>query len=863
MEKIILVDGNNLVFRSYYATAYNGNFMKNSKGFPTNALFGFANMINKIVLEEKPTYMIVAFDKGKTFRHEKYKDYKAGRSETPEELKQQMPICKELLTYMGIKYYECDNYEADDIIGTFAKFCDDDERFIGTIISSDRDLLQLISKDVDMKLLKQKDYIRYNEKTFMDDYGIEPKKIIDLKALMGDSSDNIPGVAGIGEKTALKLLVEHDSLDGVYANLDSLTPKMREKLINDKENAYMSYELATINKNIPMDINLEDVKLKEKNHEELNKLYEELEFFSFLSKDETRVKEELKEAVIINNVDDIKLEKEASIYLEILGTNYHISKVLGVGIYNEDTSFFIPAYLIKQAFPKIKDYIKYTYDLKKVYVALKWMGLELENVDFDVMIAAYLLDYNVKDDISYLSNMLGYNIPFYENVYMKTKTKFEEPSETVIAKNCVAKAKFIYEAVEEMKMKLEKEELHELFYDIEMPLATVLGNMEYEGVYVDREALKAMGEEMAIKLELLEQGIYNDAGCTFNIASPKQLGEILFEKLNLQASKKSKNGYSTSVEVLEKIKDSHPIVEKILSYRLVSKLYTTYVEGLTNFILEDGKIHTIYTQTLTRTGRLSSIEPNLQNIPVRNEYGKSIRKVFVPSDDSIIISGDYSQIELRILAHMANVETMIEAFKKDEDIHTHTASEIFKTDEKLVTSNMRRIAKAVNFGIVYGISSYGLSENVGITTREAKDFIDNYLDTYPGIKAYMETTISKAHELGYVKTLFGRKRTIEELNNKNYMIRQTGERIALNTPIQGTSADIIKKAMVLVAREFEKRNLKSKMIIQVHDELVFDTKKDEKEELIEIITNIMEHILDLKVPLKIDVEYGDNWYQAK
>ena len=863
MEKIILVDGNNLVFRSYYATAYNGNFMKNSKGFPTNALFGFANMINKIILEEKPTYMIVAFDKGKTFRHEKYKDYKAGRIETPDELKKQMPICKELLTYMGIKYYECDNYEADDIIGTFANFCDKDPNFIGTIISSDRDLLQLISPDVDMKLLKQKDYIRYNEKTFFEDYKIEPKKIIDLKSLMGDSSDNIPGVAGIGEKTALKLLVEYGTLDGIYENLDKLTPKMREKLEQDKENAYMSYDLATINKNVPMEINLEDVKLKEKDHEKLNKLYEELEFFSFLTKENKRVEKPLEDVKIIENIEDINLTSDASIYLEILGTNYHTSKVLGLGIYNDTTNFFIPNYLIKQAFPKIKDYIKYTYDLKKLYVALRWMNITDYKIDFDVMVAAYLLDYNVKDDIAYLGNTLGYSIPFYENVYMKTKTKFEEPSMEEIAHNCVLKARFIYEIVPTLKEKIKTEQLEELFYEIEMPLITVLGDMEYDGVYVDKDALESMGEEMKIKLELLEQDIYNDAGCTFNIASPKQLGDILFEKLKLPASKKSKTGYSTSVEVLEKLKDQHPIINKLLSYRLISKLYTTYVEGLKTFILHDGKIHTIYTQTLTRTGRLSSIEPNLQNIPIRNEYGKLIRKVFVPSPNSIIISGDYSQIELRILAHMANVETMIEAFKNDEDIHTHTASEIFKTDEKLVTSNMRRIAKAVNFGIIYGISSYGLSENVGITTKEAKEFIDNYLDSYPGIRNYMESTILKAHNLGYVKTLFGRKRVIDELNNKNYMIRQSGERIALNTPIQGTSADIIKKAMVLVSKEFKKRNLKSKMIIQVHDELVFDTLKEEKDEVINVITDIMEHVIDLNVPLKIDVEYGDNWYQAK
>jgi DNA polymerase-1 len=862
MEKILLVDGNNLVFRSYFATAYTGNLMKNKKGFPTNAIYGFVNMINKIITEEKPTYMIVAFDKGKTFRHEKYTEYKAGRNATPEELKMQMPICKEILTLMGIKYYECDNYEADDILGTFSSMCVKDPNFIGTIISSDKDLLQLITKEVDMKLLKQKDYIRYNEVTFKEDYGIEPINIIDLKALMGDASDNIPGVSGIGEKTALKLLQEHKTLDGVYKALDTYTPKMKEKLIKDKENAYMSYDLATIVKDVPLNLTLEDAKIGKINQEELNKKYEELEFFSFLSKQ--KEKPQLKEVTILKDANEINLTKPASIYLEILGTNYHTSKVLGVGIYNEETSFFIPAYLIKQAFDKIKDHIKYTYDLKKLYVALKWMNIEIKEPLFDTQLAAYLLDYNVKDDIAYLAGILGYQLPFYENVYMETKTKPKEPPIEEIAKNCVAKAKFIYEVKDNLKEKIKEEDMEKLLYEIEEPLSLVLGDMEVDGVYVNQETLNKMGVEMNEKLQTLTEEIYTLAGTTFNIASPKQLGEILFEKLELKGGKKSKTGvFSTSVEILEKLKGKHPIIEKILEYRLLSKLYTTYIEGLKQYILEDGKIHTIYTQALTRTGRLSSIEPNLQNIPIRNEYGKQIRKAFVPSENSIIISGDYSQIELRILSHMANVETMIEAFKKEEDIHTATASKIFKIKEEEVTKNQRRIAKAVNFGIIYGISSYGLSENIGISVSEAKTFIENYLETYPGIKDYMESQKKKAYELGYVKTLFGRKRIIEELQNKNYMIRSSGERIALNTPIQGTSADIIKLAMVKVKEEMKKRNLKSKMIIQVHDELVFDCLKEEKEEVISLLRQTMEHIVSLNVPLKIDVEEGTNWYEAK
>ena len=864
MEKIILVDGNNLVFRSYYATAYNGNFMKNSKGFPTNALFGFANMINKIVLEEKPTYMIVAFDKGKTFRHAKYPEYKAGRSETPEELKVQMPLAKELLTHMGIKYFECDNYEADDIIGTFAAYCDHDPNFIGTIISSDRDLLQLISPDVDIKLLKQKDYIRYNEETFKEAYGIDPINIIDLKALMGDSSDNIPGVAGIGEKTALKLLVDYKTLDGVYKNIGLLTPKMQEKLIKDKDNAYMSYDLATIERDIPIELNLDDVKLKQKDHEALNEFYEKLEFYSFLSKDKSEVKEDTFDNIkIINDIDEIVLTKDSAVYLEILGSNYHTSRVLGMAVYNDVEAFFIPDYLIKQAYPKIKDKLKYTYDLKKIYVALKWMGIDLTTIEFDTMVAGYLLEYNIKDDIAYLANQFRYNIPFYESVYMETKTKALEPSIDIIAKNTLLKARFIYETREELIKKIDSEELKELFYEIEMPLSIVLGDMEYDGVYVDKKELDSMAEDMKIKLELLENEIYNIAGCTFNISSPKQLGEILFERLGLPIGKKTKSGYSTDVSVLEKLKDKHVIIEKILEYRTLNKLYTTYAIGLSDYILDDNKIHTIYTQTLTRTGRLSSIEPNLQNIPIRNEYGKTIRKAFVPSKDSIIISGDYSQIELRILSHIAHVENMIEAFNNNEDIHTKTASDVFKVDSSLVTSNMRRMAKAVNFGIIYGISSYGLAENIKSTPKEAKEFIDNYLNTYPEIKAYMESIVAQAHKDLYVKTLFNRKRSIPELENKNYMIRSGAERMALNTPIQGTSADIIKKAMVDVHKKMKEQNLKSKLIIQVHDELVFDCLENEKGAVIKILTDAMENVIKLDVPLKIDIEYGNNWYQAK
>ena len=860
MKKIILVDGNNLLFRSYYATAYAGNFMNNSKGFPTNALFGFTNMINKIVNEEKPEYIIVAFDKGKTFRHEKYDVYKDGRVETPNELKIQFPLAKELLTAMGIKYYEIDNYEADDIIGTFCEYCNKDSEYIGTIVSSDKDLLQLISDDVDIKLLKQKDYIRYNKDSFEREYGIKPINVSDLKALMGDASDNIPGVKGVGEKTALKLLHEYKTLDGIYENIDSISGKLKEKLLNDKDNAYMSYDLATIVRDVPVEIDINDIKIKEPNMEELNHLYEELEFYSFLKK--MNKKEEKKELdiKIINDVSELEIDGEVAISLEVFGANYHLAPVLGMGVYNDKISYFIPLEVLKQNPEFLRKNIKYTYDVKKVIVALKYLGIEIDNVVFDTMIAGALLDYNVKDDMAYLANEIDYKLDFYETIYGKF-IHLKMPSEEEIIKSMVLRAKFIYETKEFFENKLQEDEVTDLFKKVELPLATVLADMEFTGVKVDCDKLLEMGEDIKIKLELLTKDIYNMAGEEFNISSPQQLSEILFEKLELPHGKKKTNGYSTAADVLNKIRDKHPIVEKVLEYRGLSKLYSTYIEGLLGYVY-NGEIHTIYTQNLTRTGRLSSVEPNLQNIPIRDELGRSIRKAFVPSND-YILGADYSQIELRILAHIAVVPALEKAFREDKDIHAKTASDIFGVPMELVTSEMRRVAKAVNFGIIYGISGFGLGENLDIRAVDAKKFIDTYLETYPGIKDYMDQTIADAKEKGYVRTLFHRKRNITELKNPVYMIRQSGERIALNTPIQGTSADIIKLAMVKVYEAFKARKLKSKMIIQVHDELIFDTCEDELEDVKKIVKDVMENVYELEVPLKVDINYGKNWFEAK
>jgi len=852
-----MVDGNNLLFRSYYATAYNGNFMKNSKGFPTNALFGFVNMMNKIISEEKPVYMIVAFDKGKTFRHDKFDFYKGGRSETPDELKMQFPFAKEILTAMGIKYYEIDNYEADDIIGTFAKYCDiPSDDYEGLIVSSDKDLLQLVSPQVEIKLLKSKDYIRYNMNSFKEEWGIDPINIIDLKALMGDASDNIPGVKGIGEKTALKLLKEYKTLDGIYENIDSIKGSLHDKLVADKDNAYMSYEIATIYKDVPMEINISDTKYLGPN-DNLATIFEDLEFYSFLKNIKKEVKEENKEELkykVVTNIDELNVKDECAIYLELDDTNYHTSNIIGMGLYNKDNAYYIKGDLLKENPSFLTNINKYTYDYKKVLFALKKQNINIDKVVFDTAIGAYLLEYNMKDDIAYLSNQLNYDIPFYTNIFKENLN---------IEKICIEKAKFIYETKEKFENELKEKEMYNLFKDIELPLSTVLADMEYAGFNIDKSKLVEMGEELKIKIELTSKTIYNYAGCEFNISSPSQLGEILFEKLNLPHGKKGKTGYSTAADVLEKLRDKHPIIECILEYRLLTKLYTTYIEGLIGYIHDDNKIHTIYTQTLTRTGRLSSIEPNLQNIPIRNEYGRLIRKAFIPSDDSIIVSADYSQIELRIFSCMAGVQSLKEAFNNDIDIHTKTASDIFKVPIEAVTKDMRRMAKAVNFGILYGISGFGLSENLNINPKEASKFINEYYETYPGIKKYQDECIKKAHIDGYVKTMFGRIRTIPELENKNYMIRSGAERMALNTPVQGTSADIIKLAMVRLYHEFRKNNLKSKMLVTVHDEIVVDCKKDEFEIVKKLLKEVMENVIKLEVPLLVEVEYGDNWYQAK
>ena len=849
VKKLILIDGNNLMFRSYYATAYSGNMMKNSKGMPTNALFGFVSMINKIINEENPKYIAVAFDIGKNFRKEQYDFYKEGRQQTPDELKAQMPIARKILDAMNIKHFELEPYEADDIIGTIVKMTEEDKDFASVIVSSDKDLLQLISEETEVKLLKQTGFIRYNYKTFVDDYKIEPIRIIDLKALMGDSSDNIPGVKGIGEKTALKLLQEYKSLENLYDNVESITGKTKEKLINDKENAFMSKKIATIYRDVPLNINLEDLKFDLKDDPKLKEVYNELEFYSLLKSANVK-KEEVKiEYKEITSISELNLNEKIAIYLELDNENYHIANQVCLTITDGKNNYYVKKDLIKDVLDLIKDRKIITYDAKKIIGNTKIYI----NSSFDVSIASYILNYNIKDDLAFLANQMDYQIEFWD---VSKKNNFANKEEAI--KKCL----FLYNIKEKLENKLIEENQIDLFKNIEMPLINVLADMEITGIKVDENELKKMGEEFTVKLELLEKEIYNLAGIEFNINSPKQLGEILFDKLQLAKGKKNKTGYKTDVKVLEKLAENYPIAKKILEYRGLAKLKNTYIDGLKNCILNDGKIHTIYKQTLTRTGRLSSTEPNLQNIPVRDELGRKIRKAFVPSND-LLLSADYSQIELRILAHISKCPKLIQSFIDGLDIHTKVASDIYGINKEEVTKTMRRTAKAVIFGIVYGISGFGLGENLHISRKDAESFINKYFEIYPEVKKYTEDIVKYAHENGYVKTLFNRKRILDEINNPNYMIKSMGERMAMNTPIQGTSADIMKMAMINVHHRFKKDNIESKILLQVHDEIIVDVKLNELEQVKKIIKEEMENVYKLDVPLKVEIDTGTNWYEAK
>lgn len=854
MKKVVLIDGNNLIFRSYYATAYRGEILTNSKGLPTNAVYAYIQMLLKIIAEEKPSHIMVAFDKGKTFRHESYDDYKGGRNETPKELKEQIPYAKKVTRAMGITVEEIENYEADDIIGTYSKKIDEEV----LVVSSDRDLLQLISPNVRMKLLKMKDYVYYNEKSFYEDYGIKPIEIIDLKALMGDSSDNIKGVAGIGEKTALKLIKEYHTIDNLYKNIDDLKGKVKENLLNDKESAYKSLELATIYLDVPIEVNLEKIAYKGSNEEELNSLLKELEFNSLINKMSIKKSEEKLDIEIVEDIN-FRLNEDYSLYLVSSNLSYFKSLTIGVAISTKDKNYFIKKeYFNEDLFNN--NFNKYTYDIKRVDVALSLLNFN-NNINFDNYIAYYLLNEKITEDISFIMLNKGYDVKLNEDIFKKDKLLIEE--ETLINDAC-KKARFIYEEKERLKEEIEKNNLHYLYYDIELKLASILANMEKEGILVDKDYLDNLESEIKEKLKTLEEKIYAISEEEFNISSPKQLGVILFEKLNIPYPKKSKNSnYSTDKEVLDKIRLFNPIVSLVEEYRMLSKLNSNYVVGLKEQIMSDNKIHTIYNQCLTRTGRLSSKDPNLQNIPNHDEYGRLIRKCFVSKEGYTFLSSDYSQIELRLFAELSNVESLKEAFINSEDIHSFTASKIFNKDIKDVTKEERSRAKAVNFGIIYGISSFGLANDLGINVNDAKDFIDRYMEKFDGIKDYMKKEVDDAKEKGYVTTIMNRKRYIDEIKASNYMIRMQGERMALNTPIQGSGSDILKKAMIDIDSEFKEKNIKSKMLLQIHDELIFEVKEEEIEIVKEIVKEKMENAFKLSVPLVVDINMGKDLYEAK
>lgn len=854
MKKVVLIDGNNLIFRSYYATAYRGEILTNSKGLPTNAVYAYIQMLLKIIAEEKPSHIMVAFDKGKTFRHESYDDYKGGRSETPKELKEQIPYAKKVTRAMGITVEEIENYEADDIIGTYSKKIDEEV----LVVSSDRDLLQLISPNVKMKLLKMKDYVYYDEKSFYEDYGIKPIEIIDLKALMGDSSDNIKGVAGIGEKTALKLIKEYHTIDNLYKNIDDLKGKVKENLLNDKESAYKSLELATIYLDVPIEVNLEKIAYKGSNEEELNSLLKELEFNSLINKMSIKKSEEKLDIEIVEDIN-FRLNEDYSLYLVSSNLSYFKSLTIGVAISTKDKNYFIKKEYFNEALFN-NNFNKYTYDVKRVDVALSLLNFS-NNINFDNYIAYYLLNEKITEDISFIMLNKGYDVKLNEDIFKKDKLLIEE--ETLINDAC-KKARFIYEEKERLKEEIEKNNLHYLYYDIELKLASILANMEKEGILVDKDYLDSLEGEIKEKLKTLEEKIYAISEEEFNISSPKQLGVILFEKLNIPYPKKSKNSnYSTDKEVLDKIRLFNPIVSLVEEYRMLSKLNSNYVVGLKEQIMSDNKVHTIYNQCLTRTGRLSSKDPNLQNIPNHDEYGRLIRKCFVSQEGYTFLSSDYSQIELRLFAELSNVESLKEAFINSEDIHSFTASKIFNKDIKDVTKEERSRAKAVNFGIIYGISSFGLANDLGINVNDAKDFIDRYMEKFDGIKAYMKKEVEDAKEKGYVTTIMNRKRYIDEIKASNYMIRMQGERMALNTPIQGSGSDILKKAMIDIDSEFKEKNIKSKMLLQIHDELIFEVKEEEIEIVKELVKEKMENAFKLSVPLVVDINMGKDLYEAK
>ena len=879
MDKIILLDGNSLSYRAYYAMPA----LKNKKGLYTNSVYGFTLMLEKILEDTKPKYALVAFDKGKeTFRHKSYEAYKGTRDKTPSELVEQFGYVRELLDSFGIKYEEHLDYEADDIIGSYAKIAEKAGLEV-IIVSGDKDLTQLASDNITVYYTKRGvteiDY--YTPEFINEKYGLTPQQIIDMKGLMGDKSDNIPGIPGVGEKTAIKLLTEYETVENVLENIDNISgKKLKERLTEGKNDAILSKKLATIFTDVPVDNKIEDLTFKE-DREKKKELFEKLEFVSFLRKlsqensaadeSETETKEEkIKKDIEIQIADkDTKLDfKNSSLHIECYTEDYQNSDVLGVSVYVGDTAyifseenFFDNKYAIEYLQSQEE---KTVYDIKKIIYIAKKNNKEINGDVFDIKIANYLIDVTSKSEIDKIVfNYLGEIISSNEEIYGKG-AKRSLPTQEVLNSYIAKIAASILEVKPLMIKRLKEENMLDLYKNIEIKVARVLANMEFEGIHVSKKALDEMSHEFDERIKVLEGSIYTLVGSEFNIASPKQLGVVLFEDLGLPVVKKTKTGYSTAVEVLEQLQYKHDIIPLIMEYRTLTKLNSTYAKGLVKDITREGKIHTRYEQTLTQTGRLSSVNPNLQNIPTRIEEGKKIRKAFIPaSNDRVILSIDYSQIELRVLAHIAQDKGMIDAFKHDVDIHTKTASDVNGVPLDEVTSTMRREAKAVNFGIVYGISDFGLSNNLGITRKRAKEFIEKYLETFKGVDKYMTDIVEFAKEHGYVETLYNRRRSLPEINAKNKIIANLNARIAMNTPIQGTAADIIKIAMISAYNYIEESKVDAKLLLQVHDELIFDVSKDILEEFTDKMVTIMEEAANLDVKLKAEASSGPSWYEAK
>ncbi|HEM3467602.1 TPA: DNA polymerase I [Streptococcus suis] len=875
-NKLLLIDGSSVAFRAFFALYNQIDRFKSPTGLHTNAIYGFNLMLDHMMKRIEPTHILVAFDAGKTtFRTEMYADYKAGRAKTPDEFREQFPFIRQMLDAMGVKHYELDQYEADDIIGTLDKMAErTDIPFDVTIVSGDKDLIQLTDENTVVEISKKgvAEFEEFTPAYLMEKMGITPTQFIDLKALMGDKSDNIPGVTKIGEKTGLKLLTEFGSLDGIYENIDSMkASKMKENLIADKEKAFLSRTLATIDTQAPIEIGLDDIVYQGPKVDELGQFYDDMGFKQLRAQLGTTSSQE--EAVldfqIVTEISPAMLKKDQFFYFEILGENYHREDLVGLAWGDKEKIYVGGPELLDS--PVLRDFFENqtikTYDFKRGKVLLDRKEITLPPATFDSRLAKYLLSTVEDNSLTTIANLYGQTSLVPDEAVYGKGAKLDLPEREVFFPHLARKVQVLIETEEPMLTKLEENQQLDLLFDMELPLANVLAKMEIAGIKVEAETLKAMQSENEVLIDQLTKEIYELAGQEFNINSPKQLGTILFEDMGLplEYTKKTKTGYSTAVDVLECLAPIAPVVSKILEYRQITKLQSTYVVGLQDAILEDGKIHTRYVQDLTQTGRLSSTDPNLQNIPVRLEQGRLIRKAFVPSlENSVLLASDYSQIELRVLAHISQDQHLIEAFQQGADIHTSTAMRVFGIEKaEDVTPNDRRNAKAVNFGVVYGISDFGLSNNLGITRKEAKAYIDTYFERFPGIKNYMETIVREARDKGYVETIYKRRRELPDINSRNFNVRNFAERTAINSPIQGSAADILKVAMINLDKALTEAGLATRMLLQVHDEIVLEVPVAELETVKAMVKETMESAISLSVPLIADENEGPTWYEAK